>query len=148
MAGERRGGDTGAGAEVPSAVAGAFARTLVTAPSSAFEYRLGAGDNRVFTGAGADLGDAARWGEPQSTGPVVGARVVTNACVYNVLAKIVRVRGEQESSAAAAAGRAPPPWATRASAATSGGLIAEVHTAAAAMRSALAPPTDRITRTE
>ena len=110
VAGEWRSGGIG-----HAELAGAFTRTYLTAIRSSFTYSLETGSSIVWSGTGADLGDAAHWAAPaQSAGaPVVGSRAVSNACVYNVLAKIMRTHGEQ-AVAATAAGAQPPPWAVQA----------------------------------
>ena len=126
MAGERRSGNAG-----HEELAGALTRTYLTAMRSSFTYSLDTGSGNVWSGAGADLGDTVHWAAPaQSTGaPAVGSLAVSNACVYNVLAKIVRTQGER-AVAATAAGAQPPPWAVRAAGASAGDLITEFHASA------------------
>ena len=144
VAGERRSGS--AGHEAP---AGAFTRTCLTVMRSSFTYSLDTGSSSVWSGAGADLGDTVHWAAPaQSAGaPAVGPLAVSNACVYNVLAKIVRTQGER-AVAATAAGAQPPPWAVRAADASAGDLITEFHARASAMFASFGAAPARMTRTE
>ena len=139
----------GRGLEGRGELTGAFTRTCLTDRRSSFTYSLDTGSSSVWSGAGADLGDTVHWAAPaQSAGePAVGSLAVSNACVYNVLAKLVRTQGER-AVAATAAGAQPPPWAVRAAGASAGDLITEFHASASAMFASLGPAPVQMTRTE
>ena len=123
---------------------GWYRRTQLTATRSSFDFVLDHGAGGKLTAAGADLGDTPIH---QPDGGERAAKVVGNACVYNVLSALVRLEAKRSVARAAAAGHARPAWTNRGINASAGDLLGEAHTAALAVCARLGPPLERMTRT-